>query len=713
MMIAEALPPEAHIASGMRWSDLKGDNRRFMFDAQVGEMLLGIARGSPTNGSHATEYFDVRGTNDGYDRNLRGWVGMSGSYRNGVIHFSPPVKGPSMFDRGWKALEWFVRAGATGRTIVRGFGDQWEQRLEDIMPGLSKKRRQRDPRVLVDEAGALADQIGALLEDCEDVGRWVTIRGHPVCIDDKTGKPIPKKFTVKKRKPKRYAAPDDVDVDDEDDEDPEEREERFEAESEEWRESLKGHEKEAFESWIEDSSSHRDAAVKDYDGDDPCEDDESEDGEQSDDCVMHQIAVEQVEAMERAMKRAPKFNGTLYRGVDNLSEEMLSLGMKGAAYTTKAPTSYSANEDAARKFVTGESHGIMYVTEADDTTGAVPISKLGPTKYWHEEECLVPRRAHIVVKRTLLTDECEEKLREHDLDPVDFGMPPPDAEDEDIEEWKTNVSALPYGVYLTYNCEVEVVHDDHAETDDKPDPQLRLFAEARALRDAGRGGDEGVRLQGREEAQEGQGRAGAGGEARALIERIDALLEYDPDQPRDDRGRWTDDTPEPDLDNLLVSFDDGDIVVTKSARAPGKVQTTYFTREGRPSGHDEHDSPVEAVTDLVMRGKSPNHPVFNLRKNNVKDAVRWWEEARFESPLKDQVKGKKFVYASPLRPWGALHPLRNDAVLVTVSKNRVGIAASDSPVSLDDQSRYDLFPVTREAVQHSVRDWLRREGVGE
>lgn len=123
----------AFAAPSFAWSDLKGENRRFMFDGR--RMLIGMKGGSPTEGSHSTEWKDATGGNAGFDDAVRGWVGIGGRAKNGVIHFSPPIKSDmgAYFDKGWDCLEWFKKRGATGKTLVRGFPGKWEQTLDDAM----------------------------------------------------------------------------------------------------------------------------------------------------------------------------------------------------------------------------------------------------------------------------------------------------------------------------------------------------------------------------------------------------------------------------------------------------------------------------------------------------------------------------------------------------------------------------------------------------
>jgi len=110
-------------------------NRRFMFSPDTGELILGRQyKGSKLYASHAAEHEET-GTATPFDSFVRGWVGNGGEYKDGIIHFAPPVyvQDPQQFDRAYSTLQMFASNGATDKTIVRGFGPVWEQPLEEIL----------------------------------------------------------------------------------------------------------------------------------------------------------------------------------------------------------------------------------------------------------------------------------------------------------------------------------------------------------------------------------------------------------------------------------------------------------------------------------------------------------------------------------------------------------------------------------------------------
>lgn len=109
-------------------------NRRFMFNPKTGELVLG-KQYSARNclvGTHAEELGDA-GARGNYDDFLRGWIGTDKKqFRNGVIHFAPPVdvSDPDYYDAGFQTIEMFQRNGATESTILRGFGRGSEVSIE-------------------------------------------------------------------------------------------------------------------------------------------------------------------------------------------------------------------------------------------------------------------------------------------------------------------------------------------------------------------------------------------------------------------------------------------------------------------------------------------------------------------------------------------------------------------------------------------------------
>ena len=87
------------------------DNRRFMYNPKTGILVLGYQ----------------------YDF-VWGWIGTGGDYPKGVIHFAPCVdkRNIMLFDQAFDTLKMFQESGALAGTVVRGFGERWEQPLSDI-----------------------------------------------------------------------------------------------------------------------------------------------------------------------------------------------------------------------------------------------------------------------------------------------------------------------------------------------------------------------------------------------------------------------------------------------------------------------------------------------------------------------------------------------------------------------------------------------------
>lgn len=113
----------------------KIENRRFMYHPETGILVLGKDSVKVNLSSHAKELADA-GITEGYDCYIRGWIGTGRNYPVGVIHFAPNVneKNVRLFDRAFATLEMFVDNGAASGTIVRGFGNKWEQPMSDLFP---------------------------------------------------------------------------------------------------------------------------------------------------------------------------------------------------------------------------------------------------------------------------------------------------------------------------------------------------------------------------------------------------------------------------------------------------------------------------------------------------------------------------------------------------------------------------------------------------
>lgn len=67
------------------------ENRRFMFNPKTATLILGYQhRNGELVSSHAAEYAST-GTGEPFDDFVRGWIGTSKEYTDGVIHFAPSV----------------------------------------------------------------------------------------------------------------------------------------------------------------------------------------------------------------------------------------------------------------------------------------------------------------------------------------------------------------------------------------------------------------------------------------------------------------------------------------------------------------------------------------------------------------------------------------------------------------------------------------------
>ena len=110
-------------------------NRRFMFNPHTGTLILGCQySGSKLYSSHAEEHAAAK-TDEAYDDFIRGWIGTGKGYQDGVIHFSPNISSRNtvMFHNGFDTLEMFFQNGAKRNTVVRGFGEVWEQPFSNFI----------------------------------------------------------------------------------------------------------------------------------------------------------------------------------------------------------------------------------------------------------------------------------------------------------------------------------------------------------------------------------------------------------------------------------------------------------------------------------------------------------------------------------------------------------------------------------------------------
>lgn len=112
------------------------ENRRFMYNPKSGVLIFGYQYGKTKGlpGSHADD-LALAGIKQNYDDFVRGWVGTGRHYPDGVIHFAPNIdnRNLSLFEKGFDTLEMFGNNGARDKTVVRAFGDKWEQPLSSIL----------------------------------------------------------------------------------------------------------------------------------------------------------------------------------------------------------------------------------------------------------------------------------------------------------------------------------------------------------------------------------------------------------------------------------------------------------------------------------------------------------------------------------------------------------------------------------------------------
>ena len=125
------------------------DNRRFLYNPKTGILVLGYqyAAASTLVSSHANELADA-GITKGYDDFVRGWIGTGGDYPKGVIHFAPCVdeRNIKLFNQAFDTLEMFRENGALAGTVIRGFGERWEQPLSGIFTDMQEPEQKSSVR---------------------------------------------------------------------------------------------------------------------------------------------------------------------------------------------------------------------------------------------------------------------------------------------------------------------------------------------------------------------------------------------------------------------------------------------------------------------------------------------------------------------------------------------------------------------------------------
>lgn len=109
-----------------------------MYNTQSGILILGNeAYGKNIRSSHAEEFYtsEAEGPFDDY---MRGWIGTSKNYPNGIFHFAPAVS-KSQFDKGVDTLQMLITLdGVNYNTIIRGFCDLPETKIKELLPASFK-----------------------------------------------------------------------------------------------------------------------------------------------------------------------------------------------------------------------------------------------------------------------------------------------------------------------------------------------------------------------------------------------------------------------------------------------------------------------------------------------------------------------------------------------------------------------------------------------
>ncbi len=123
----------------------KISNRRFMYHPDTGTLVLGSEDGNSNyiSGSHDKDLL-ISGAKEPFDSFIRGWVGAGSNYPDGVIHFAPCIdkdSPPERFNKAFDAMQMFRANNGKPDTVIRGFGEKWEQPLSNILDANSVLNR--------------------------------------------------------------------------------------------------------------------------------------------------------------------------------------------------------------------------------------------------------------------------------------------------------------------------------------------------------------------------------------------------------------------------------------------------------------------------------------------------------------------------------------------------------------------------------------------
>jgi len=107
-------------------------NRRFMYNPKLSILILGIDLNKKKfQGSHSEEFYDLNAPGN-IDDYIKGWVGLGNSYKNGIIHFAPPIT-PENISEGFDTIYMFLNQGMNYNTIIRNMGKIGEQPISNVI----------------------------------------------------------------------------------------------------------------------------------------------------------------------------------------------------------------------------------------------------------------------------------------------------------------------------------------------------------------------------------------------------------------------------------------------------------------------------------------------------------------------------------------------------------------------------------------------------
>lgn len=82
--------------------------------------------------------------------------------------------------------------------------------------------------------------------------------------------------------------------------------------------------------------------------------------------------------------------------------------------------------------------------------------------------------------------------------------------------------------------------------------------------------------------------------------------------------------------------------------------------------------------------------VTMINETTRRKLVKAWKQAKFDSPLSDTVKDKKYAYVSPLRPLSSVSNLNG----IVVDVDYIGVIFTDELISDEQAQHLTLMLIT-------------------